>query len=311
MRAVRPVAPLAGTLAMLALAASAQGQVRRSVPRIPEPAPPAGLSALRAAPGERAFPAPDSLSAPRLLGRRLPPGALAPAAFLASALVPGAGQYLLSQDRWVPYLAGELFGWWEYRRHRRAGRSFERQYRDLAWKVARRVSVGVRHDSVFEYYETIEHWPASGSYDADPRQPGIDPETDTTTFNGQQWLLAKRLFFGDVARPPGSIQYQQALAYYEANAIPAGYAWAWGDNLLEQRSFGELIHRGDDHFRAASRVLGLILANHVLSAVDGFISARIRAAQPTAPRIRIEHGFEPLGPGFRYTAEVLVPWPER
>ncbi len=214
-------------------------------------------------------------------------------ALAASALVPGAGQWLLGNDRWVPYIAVELWGWITFLNRRSDARSLARDYRDLAWFVARRVSVGDRRDTIFEYYETMTHFAASGTWDADPEAPGVQPEFDQTTFNGDLWALARSLYFpGGINYQPGTGPYQRALAYYLQNAIPPSFTWAWGDSFLEQQSFRELIRRSDEAYRTSTQILGLILANHVVSAVDALVIGRLQGGRSDS-RLRIGSGFEP------------------
>jgi hypothetical protein len=156
------------------------------------------------------------------------------------------------------------------------------RYRDLAWRVARRVSVGERRDTVFEYYEALAQYSASGAWDATPAQDGLQPEQDTATFNGQLWALARGLFFGGQDFAPGSAQYETALLYYRTNGIQPAYAWAWGGSSLEQQVFADLIEDSDDAYRSSTRMLGLILDNHVASAVDALITARLRTIAPAS-----------------------------
>jgi hypothetical protein len=201
------------------------------------------------------------------------------AAFFASAIVPGAGQFLQEEDRWVPYVVAEGWAWITYFTHRSRQRDFKQQYRDLAWAVARRVSVGSRRDTVFEYYETLSdaRWQNSGAFDADPRTPGIQPEPDLTTFNGDVWRLSRAINIPGGGTPiPGRPEYERALQYYVNHAIPPAYAWAWGPFGLEQQRFRELIRESDDAARAATLRLGIILANHLISAIDALIIGRLR-----------------------------------
>lgn len=199
--------------------------------------------------------------------------------FLLSALVPGAGQWSLGTQRWVPYVAVEAWAWITYFEQRADRRNLERQYRDLAWAVARRVSIGDRRDGEWDYYEAMGKYHASGAYDADPRTPGIQPDLDESTYNGSMWRLARAIHI-----PRGAVvsedspEYQNALDYYARRAIPPEMAWSWGDNGLEQQVFRELIRDGDDAFRKATRALGVVLANHVISAVDALVTARLREA---------------------------------
>jgi hypothetical protein len=210
-------------------------------------------------------------------------GALSPL-FLASAVLPGAAQYLMGDDRWVPYAAVETWALISYVQQRRLARTLERRYRDVAWQVARRVSVGERRDTVFEYYEAMTQYGSSGGW-----MPGGTPERQVGTFNGELWKLAQALYFpaGQPA-PPGSPAYEAAVQYYLSRAIPPGYAWAWGGSNLEQQVFTELINESDAAFRSATRYVGVILANHVTSAVEAFITSRLR--QLSGDALRLETG---------------------
>ncbi len=233
---------------------------------------------------------------------RLPGLALA-----ASALLPGTGQLMLGAERWVPYAVVEAWAWVSYLDRRGEARSRERLYKDLAWSVARRISTGVRRDTVFDYYEAMAHFAASGAFDADPRQPGIQPETDPTTFNGDKWLLARSLFIPSGGfYPPGTIEYQRALDYYVRNAIPGSFAWAWGDSELEQQVFNELIRASDAAQRTATRLLGVIVANHVVSAIDALVLARLQAR--AGLQLRLGSGLDADASGLRWKAAVRVHW---
>jgi hypothetical protein len=234
-------------------------------------------------------------------------------AFLLSALLPGAGQFYLGQQRWVPYLAVEAWAWTGYVNRRRAGTQLEARYKDLAWAVARRVGAGVRRDTTFEYYESLTHFRASGAFDADARQPGLQPETDPTTFNGMVWQLAQALFLpAGAAADPGTAEYAAALEYYQRRAVRPDYAWSWGLNELEREIYAELIRESDEALREATRALGLILANHVLSAVDALVTARLRhAGGEGGLPFRIETGLRPEPEGIRWRAGARVTLPNR
>jgi hypothetical protein len=254
-------------------------------------------SLLVRAPGAQAQSRVDvRLLAPLQDSARVSPGK----AMIGSVVLPGAGQYLLGADRWVPYAAVEVWAWITYFGRRGDARSLGRQYRDLAWSTARRVSVGGRADPAFDYFETMSHWESSGALDTDPRQAGIQPEIDPTTFNGDQWLLARSLFFpGGFEFPPGTQPYDRAMQYYLSHAIGPNFAWAWGDSNLEQQAFRELIRRSDEASRTATQMLGLILVNHMVSAIDALVLGRTRDTlaglrlesridrAPTGPRLRI------------------------
>jgi hypothetical protein len=221
-------------------------------------------------------------------------------------LVPGSGQALQGESRWVPYVALEIWSWLRFRERRQHARERTRQYRDLAWQVARRVSVGQRRDTVFEYYEALADpgYARSGRWDADNVEEGLQPEVDPATFNGQLWALARGLFFQGQNYQPGSAPYARALEYYRDRAIPESYAWAWGGSSLEQQEFARLIEDSDDAYRDGTRMLGVILANHVASAVDALITARLRTI--VSPESEFRSGLVPGGGGARVQAQVRI-----
>lgn len=198
----------------------------------------------------------------------------------ASLVVPGAGQWLLGQRRWAGYILLETLAWVAYLDRRRSGGRLGEEYRTLAWDVARSGFGGVRVDGDFEYYEDVANFTNSGRFDVDPLMEGIQPETDITTFNGQVWDLARGLFFPvDQPNPvPGSPAHEQALSFYLSNGYADAFLWNWDTNALERRRFRLLISESDEALRRATLMLGVIGVNHLLSAVDGLISARLRAA---------------------------------
>lgn len=228
-------------------------------------------------------------------------------AFVASAVMPGAGQFYLKTDRWVPFVAVETWAWVKYLQNKRRGRELEQEYKDLAWDVARRLTTSTRQDSAFTYYEAMGRYDRSGLFDADALTPGLQPEPDSTTFNGTQWRRARGLYLRGIPALPGTTEYENALAYYRANAIPDGYTWSWGNSLLEQRTFQETISRSDAAFRAATRMMGVILANHIVSAVDALVQARVKTLQEH--RIRIGSTVEPAGSTYFWTTTVQIPLP--
>lgn len=207
-------------------------------------------------------------------------------AFLLSAAVPGLGQKRLGQNRWVAYGAVELWAWIQYFRKRREGRALQERYRDLAWFVARRVSVGPRVDGDFEYYEAMTQYGASGAYDTRPDEGGVQPEEDPETFNGSIWALAREIFFlDDTGGPPdpASDHYQKALRYYMSRAYRPSQAWNWTNNALQQAEFSELIRLSDENLRRGTTMVGIIIANHLLSSVDALVTGRLlqeRASEP-------------------------------
>jgi len=200
----------------------------------------------------------------------------APAAAAGRSLVlPGWGQRSLGQRRAWVYLALEA-GLWAYWGDRRAAGAEARSgYRDLAWSQARLAS-GSRQDGDWAYYETLEEWTRSGAFDADAARAGIQPEEDPTTFNGYVWSLARGQFLPGTGAPDeNDPRYARALAYYEARAYGAAFLWDWSGKEGELVRYKALIRESDERFQHATNALGAVLANHLLSATDAFLSTRL------------------------------------
>lgn len=222
---------------------------------------------------------------------------------VASLLAPGSGQLIAGRDRGAVYAVVESFMVMRFVQLQREGDRQANAFRSLAFAAARRAFTAVRRDTVFEYYEQMQRFTRSGEFDRDPG-PGVAPEDDAATYNGTVWLLARRTFWRDPATPPDptSLEYQQALEFYRGHAVGPDFRWSWVDAALEQQVFQETIHKSDAALRGARNQLGLLLANHVASAVDALISSRLAAVtrRPTelhmtlGPRgaaIRLQLGF--------------------
>jgi hypothetical protein len=199
-----------------------------------------------------------------------------------SLVLPGGGQHLLGQNRKWAYLALEVAAWAFFVERRIAGSDYRDRYRDFAWETGR-IQSSFRIDGDFEYYERLVHWTRSGSFDRDAGSPGIQPELDETTFNGSVWSLATRIH-GAAGLPESDPAYESALDYYSRQAYATELLWDWSGAPSAQSEYAELLDTSDSRFRQATTVLGVIIANHVLSATDAYLSARGRA---TAPRLRI------------------------
>ncbi|HSJ64022.1 MAG TPA: hypothetical protein VK922_08955 [Gemmatimonadaceae bacterium] len=212
---------------------------------------------------------------------------------LASAALPGSGQLIMRQRRGVPFLAAEAFLVVQYLSVRGDARDFRREYQRLA-QVARSFFTDDFPVGDFEYYERMEQFVESGAYDLDPNG-GFQPETDTSTFNGFTWRLARRTFWEnpDAPPPPGSDAYTRALEFYEERAVRDEYRWSWQNAQLEQDLFSQTIQRSNSAFRRTSQYLGVLIANHALSAIDAFVMLRL-AREP--------------GPAGEYRIEGRVPW---
>lgn len=195
-----------------------------------------------------------------------------------SLLLPGAGQHVLGQDRKWVYAALEVVGWVVFFERRGAGNDYRDRYRDFAWERAR-IQGTQRVDGDFDYYETLTHWTASGLFDADASQSGVQPETDPSTYNGSIWALASQIFIpGGGPVPETDPAYQSALEYYTERAYGTAFLWDWSGSPGGRQELGELIEATDDRFRQATTALGAVIANHVVSAVDAYLSARGRSA---------------------------------
>lgn len=206
---------------------------------------------------------------------------------LASLLVPGTGQLLAHRDRCVVYLAADV--WFVARALAlyQEGRQQRSQFLTLAFDVARQPFATARIDGPWEYYETMSHWVESGGYNLSTTG-GFQPETDTLTFNGAMWLLARRNYFAnpDSIPPTGSPAYQAALAFYQQRAYGDEFRWSWRDARLEMDVYIQEIHNSDQGFRNATTYLGAIVANHLVSAVDALIMTRLGGGS-VLPRVHV------------------------
>lgn len=192
-----------------------------------------------------------------------------------SLLVPGLGQLAMGQKRGWGYLAVEaaLWAWWTNRRA--AGADARNGYRDLAWSEARG-GVTPRADGAWAYYETLSKWTRSGAFDTDPNRSGVQPETDVSTYNGSIWKLARDVYLPAGQTPhEGDSAYQDALAYYERRAYASSFLWDWSGKDQALHSYKDLIRKSDDGFRQATTALGAVLANHLLSGADAYVSSHL------------------------------------
>ena len=214
---------------------------------------------------------------------------------IASAVLPGAGQAVLHQQRFLAYLAVEGFVWLQYFKDVRDMHQQRSAYRSLAAEVARQPFTPQPAVGDWDYYERMEHYLESGVYSLNGSTTDVQPESDETTYNGAMWALARNNFWPNPARPPavGSPEYQHALAFYESRATTPEYRWSWRNAQLEQDLYRKRINKANDAVRRATADLGLILANHVLSAVDAFATLQLQLhAEPgPAGSVRLEWHF--------------------
>ncbi len=184
---------------------------------------------------------------------------------------------MLRQERAVPYAAIEAFFLMRYAQHSRDARRERDRYRALAANVARAPFGSAHPPGTFAYYESMEEFVESGAFDAIPGGD-LDPEPDSTTFNGQMWLLARRTFWRDLNAPPprDSPEWRLAQSFYMSRAVQGGFRWSWRDAQLEYDEFRRTIRRSNESYRDALADLGVIIANHVLSSMDALVSVRLR-----------------------------------
>jgi hypothetical protein len=225
---------------------------------------------------------------------------LAPTLF--SAVLPGAGQHVLGQQRKWAYAAVEAVGWIAFFERRSAGGDYRDRYRDFAWAQGR-IQVGGRVDGDFDYYETLSKWTRSGDFDADAGLSGVQPEMDPTTYNGSIWALASQIYIpGGGPVPDTDPGYQSALAYYSDRAYGDQFLWDWSGVAGGREELGGLIKASDDRFRQATTALGVVIANHLISAADAYLSSRSGRA---SPRLRVVPN--PLPGGSVWSAMLTVP----
>lgn len=194
-----------------------------------------------------------------------------------SAAVPGAGQGLLGQERGVAYLVAEAYIALQAVNAARGARRERDAYREIARTVARAPFGGARPDGPWYYYEKMQFALESGVFNKTPGN-GFTPESDPATFNGSIWLLARETFWRDpdVAPSVTSPEYQRALDFYRRRAATDAYLWSWRDAQLAQDLFRQTIARSNQASRQAKQWVGLLLANHALSAVDAYVNVRLR-----------------------------------
>lgn len=198
---------------------------------------------------------------------------------LTSSVLPGLGQKLLGQDRFVGYLAIEAYALAGYFTGESAVRRERRRYVALARDVARAFVPGNAAVGDWNYYERMEERIESGVFDRTPGTGTFSPETDVGTLNGEIWLLARQLSNWpnpDIEPDHASEAYRNALAYYQRHAVGTEFRWSWRNAQLEWDVFRQSIRRKNDASREARNFLAVVAVNHLLSTLDAFVSLRLR-----------------------------------
>ena len=206
---------------------------------------------------------------------------------LASIIVPGSGQLVAGQARGLVYLA--LEAWLASRAitEGHTGATQSNLFRDLAYNVARKQFAPVRIDGPWDYYETMEKFVESGHYDLSGGAGAFTPESDTSTYNGFTWQLARRTFFPNPDSMPatGSAPYQAALQFYKVRAISDEFRWSWRGARLEQDVYRQAIRTSDDAYRARTNYFGALVLNHLSSTIDALISLRMGRRRAVLPHV--------------------------
>jgi hypothetical protein len=192
---------------------------------------------------------------------------------LRSLLVPGLGQLALGNRRGWAYAGLELLGWLWYFDRRVKGTDLRREYRDYAWQKARLQS-GPRVDGDFDYYEVMSQWERSGHFDLDLGREGTQPELNPSYYNGLIWTRALGIFSVGQSSGPGDPEYESAIRYYEQYAYGTGFLWNWTETPGGRLTYADIIRKSDDRFRQARNAVGFVIANHLVSAADAFVSGR-------------------------------------
>jgi hypothetical protein len=225
---------------------------------------------------------------------------------VASLVIPGTGQLMGRSDRAALYLVAEALFLVRYFSLQRDGHHNADQYHELAFNVARGGFDPTIRDTVWDYFEAMGKYIESGPFDTDPG-PDLVPPSDELTFNGKIWLLARETFFQqpDSAPDPGSAEYARALDFYRRRAVGPDFRWSWRSAGIEQDLYRQTIRSSDEAYRRAREQLGLLMANHLLSAVDALISNRLPRRGPlkdVSAGLRLgDRPAAPLPPPIRLT----------
>lgn len=195
--------------------------------------------------------------------------------FLSSLLLPGSAQWMHGQNRSYLYLGLEVLGWIGFLHERHQGADYRDGYRDLARTYALLAHEESGAPGGFGYYETLGEWVASGAWDVEPGTEGLQPEMNPDTYNGSIWSLATDLYLSGEGGTDDPEAYRRALLYYQERAYPPEQGWDWSGNTARMAWYRDLIERSDESFRRSTVILGAVVANHLLSAVDGFLSSRL------------------------------------
>jgi hypothetical protein len=224
---------------------------------------------------------------------------------LFSAVVPGSGQLWRGQKRGFAYIAAEAAAVTAWGFFSNEGHNNEDEYADFARENARetaanwddywipikdRIQPWIKGD--WDYYEHMSQYRRSGRYDRDLNSDyhvtsnirDLDPETEwDDSFNYRQWGISRINYLRPDPENPEvyvgtSADTVAAKEYYAAIAVTEAYAWDWGPpefgGTANRNQFARIIDDANSAFRKASFSVGMLLANHVVSTVDAYISVK-------------------------------------
>ena len=196
---------------------------------------------------------------------------------IASAILPGSGQFMFRHDRFIAYAAVEVLSWWQYIKDSQEQNQQEALFKELARGAARSHFSTTLPDGGWSYYEQMRDWKESGRYSQTDNGPVV-PETNDSTFNGTRWRLAQATHIND---PAG------ALAEYERLAIKPEFRWSWRNAGLQYDIFKRTTENRNDAYHAGVTDLAVIAANHALSMVDAFVTFRLQVQTDATGRTRV------------------------
>jgi hypothetical protein len=230
-----------------------------------------------------------------------------PTAFFLSAFLPGSGQLYNRQPvRALLYATVEGLSWWALWHYRRSG--------DRAFAAVR--AYARQHWSVVRYARWLNGY---SGYDGPPvsirGEPTGDGERDWALVDLRELNAAERrarfhngMPFSHELPPYGSQQYYELIGKYFQFA-PGWSDYNGADNPQDRRNvpdrfwaYARQHARANELLRYAEYALMALTANHVLSALDALISARLHNV-----RIRV-HGPDPTG-YVRWGGALLWRWP--
>lgn len=229
----------------------------------------------------------------------------------ASLVVPGSGQAL--HGKWIRagvYLAVDILGIYQNRRHTNRAQDLEREYYakvDNNWSVVKYANWLVDYNKFYgTNSELLDIWREGA-----PREPTFNNQTDwgQVVLTRLRELERKTLYLTTL--PSGSIQRDLAFShtvpdygsqqYYELASKYWQFAPGWRDfnvqntaeditrlqwnletvQLLSPMWFnGSMIaDRFNNHYRYASNWVTVLILNHVFSAFDGLFTAKLAGHQ--------------------------------